>query len=140
MQMDVREAAEHAAARQLAMQRANKMLHDDGDRVRALHRCMLQSEVMAQNDAQLRLKERAAASCKAQEAAFVQRQRRALEVRGDDATRARASDDLPCAIAGCVPTWRECRPRHRPPMHRMLANCRSKSRRSWPDWRRTRGS
>jgi hypothetical protein len=80
-QTDRQEAAERAAVRQLAIQRANKMLHDDGDRVKALHGRLLLAEVMAQNGALAAHKERVAAARRAQEQAFVEQQRRALEVR-----------------------------------------------------------
>lgn len=80
LEADRAEAAERAAARQLAIQRANKMLHDEGDRVKALHGRLLLSEVIAQNRALAEHKGRVTAARRAQDAAFVKRQQEALEV------------------------------------------------------------
>ena len=57
------------------------MLHEEGDRVKALHGRLLLSEVIAQNKALADHKRRVVAARGAQEAAFVQQQRAALEVR-----------------------------------------------------------
>jgi len=79
--MDRVEAAERAAARRLALQRANKMLHDESDKVKTLHGRLLLSEVMSQNQALMEHKQSVAAVRAAQEAAFAEQQKRALEVR-----------------------------------------------------------
>ena len=79
--MDREEAAQRAAERQLLLQRATKMLHDESDKVKKLHGRLLMSEVIAQNKALVAHKGRVAALRAAEEAEFVKGQRRALEVR-----------------------------------------------------------
>jgi hypothetical protein len=58
------------------------MLHDASDRAKTLHGALLQSEVMAQNGALAAQRARVAGMRAAQEAAFVEQQKRALEVSG----------------------------------------------------------
>jgi hypothetical protein len=99
------EAAERAASRQLALQRANKMLHDEGDRVKALHGRLLLSEVIAQNKALTAHKARVAGARKAQEAAFVEQQRRALEVCAQEACVNWAPGKVVCS---CIETSIAC--------------------------------
>jgi hypothetical protein len=81
--MDQAEAEHRATERTLAIQRAKKMLHDESDQVKALHGSLLQAEVMAQNAALVAHKGRVREMRAAQDAAFAEQQRRALEVGGE---------------------------------------------------------
>ncbi len=71
----------HAAERRMQIERANKMLFDDTDRVKALHGKLLLSEVLKQNEGLLAQKQQIKVLRQAQEMAFVEQQRQALKVR-----------------------------------------------------------
>lgn len=76
---DRQEALVKAEQRRMAIERANKMLFDDTDDVKALHGKLLLSEVLAENQALVQQKKHITSLKKQQEAAFVEQQRKALE-------------------------------------------------------------
>lgn len=61
MQIDKRHAAEEAETRALQLRRASKMLWDEKEECRAFHSKVLLCEVLEERDAQIRVKEEAAA-------------------------------------------------------------------------------
>lgn len=66
----------------MQIERANKILFDETDKVKALHGKMLQSDAIKENAALVDFKKQIDVLYKAQEAAFVEQQRQALEVFG----------------------------------------------------------
>lgn len=66
----------------MQIERANKMLFDETDRVKALHGKMLLSEVQKENGMLSDIKKQIAVLKKTQEQAFCEQQKAALEVSG----------------------------------------------------------
>lgn len=79
-QVDRDEAELRAEARRIQIERANKILFDETDRVKGFHSKLLLSDVMKENEGQVVQKKGMAVLRRAQEAAFVEQQRQALEV------------------------------------------------------------
>jgi len=75
------EAAIQAEHRRIQIERANKVLFDETDKVKTLHGKMLESDSIKENKALVDYKRQIAVLRKAQDAAFVDQQRQALEVR-----------------------------------------------------------
>ena len=65
----------------MQIERANKILFDETDKVKALHSKLALSDAMQENDQLIQIKRQIAALKKAQEEAFVEQQKQALEVR-----------------------------------------------------------
>ena len=80
--MDRQEAELNAEQRRLQIERANKILFDESDRVKNFHSTLMKADTMAENEVLMGYKKQIAVLKKAQEAAFVEQQRQALEVRG----------------------------------------------------------
>jgi len=74
------EAALQAENRRVQIERANKVLFDETDRVKTLHGKMLESDAIKENESMVAYKKQIAVLRKAQDAAFVEQQRQALEV------------------------------------------------------------
>jgi hypothetical protein len=87
LQLDRQDAQERAEARRVQIERANKMLADDTDRVKNLHGRLLLAETMAENAALVAYKQSRKQLEGAQKAAFVQQQRQV----GDEVTASRCS-------------------------------------------------
>ena len=81
-QVDRQEAELNAEQRRLQIERANKILFDESDRVKNFHSTLMKADTMAENEVLMGYKKQIAVLRKAQEAAFVEQQRQALEVRG----------------------------------------------------------
>ncbi|MEW5315480.1 MAG: hypothetical protein WDW38_006905 [Sanguina aurantia] len=79
VEVDRDEAQLRAEARRIQIERANKILFDETDRVKGFHSKLLLSDVMKENEGQLVQKRGMAVLRRAQEAAFVEQQRQALE-------------------------------------------------------------
>ena len=75
LQLDRQDAQERAEARRIQIERANKMLADDTDRVKTLHGRLLLAETLAENAALVAYKQSRKQMEEAQKAAFVQQQR-----------------------------------------------------------------
>lgn len=82
MQVDKQEAELRAEQRRLQIERANKILFDESDRVRSFHSQLQKADVIQENEALIDFKKQIGVLRKAQEAAFVEQQKQALEVRG----------------------------------------------------------
>ncbi len=80
-QADRAEAEMRSEHRRIQIERANKILFDETDRVKALHGKMLQSDAIKENEALIEFKKQIDVLKKAQEATFVEQQRQAMEVR-----------------------------------------------------------
>lgn len=80
-QIDRAEAELRAEQRRMQIERANKILFDDTDRVRGFHSKMYQCDIIQENEALVGFKKQIGVLKKAQEAAFVEQQRQAIEVR-----------------------------------------------------------
>lgn len=81
MQVDKQEAELRAEQRRLQIERANKILFDESDRVRSFHSQLQKADVIQENEALIDFKKQIGVLRKAQEAAFVEQQKQALEVR-----------------------------------------------------------
>lgn len=79
-QIDVQEAKLKAEARQLQIERANKMLYDETDKVKSFHSSLLLSDVLQEREAQIAYKASQDTIKKKHEAKFVKEQERALEI------------------------------------------------------------
>ena len=64
----------------MQIERANKILFDESDRVKNFHSTLQKSDTMQENEQLIGYKKQIAVLKKAQEAAFVEQQRQALEV------------------------------------------------------------
>lgn len=78
-EIDRQEAMIRADQRRLQIERANKILFDETDRVRGFHSTLQKSDVIQENEALIGYKKQIGMLRKAQEAAFVEQQRQALE-------------------------------------------------------------
>lgn len=67
-------------SRRQQIERANKMLFDDTDKVKAFHSRLLMSDVMKEREAQVAYKAQLAVLHKAQDKAFHEEQTKAIEV------------------------------------------------------------
>lgn len=74
------EAAMQAENRRIQIERANKILFDEKDKIKALHGKMLRSDAIQENESLVAYKKQIEVLRKAQDAAFVVQQRQALEV------------------------------------------------------------
>lgn len=81
-QLDRQEAEIRAEQRRIQIERANKILFDETDRVKGFHSKMLLSDVMHENEQLKEIKRQIEVLKRAQEQAFVEQQRQALEVSG----------------------------------------------------------
>lgn len=79
-EVDRREAKIKAEARQLQIERANKMLYDETDKVKSFHSALLLSDVLKERESQIEYKKGLDTIRRRQEAVFVKEQERALEV------------------------------------------------------------
>lgn len=80
LQADRAEAELRAENRRIQIERANKILFDETDKVKALHSKMLESDAIKENETLIGYKKQIEVLKKAQEAAFVEQQRQAMEV------------------------------------------------------------
>jgi len=78
--VDAVEAELKAEQRQLQIERANKMLYDETDKVKAFHSSLLLSDVLAEREKQIEYARSRVDIKKKHEAAFVQKQKEALEI------------------------------------------------------------
>jgi hypothetical protein len=81
-QVDRNEAEIRAENRRLQIERANKMLFDETDRVKGFHSTMIVADVIKVNEGLIGYNQQVTALTRAQEQAFVEQQRQALEVCG----------------------------------------------------------
>uniref|UniRef100_A0A6S8NDH6 Trichohyalin-plectin-homology domain-containing protein n=2 Tax=Dunaliella tertiolecta TaxID=3047 RepID=A0A6S8NDH6_DUNTE len=79
IEADALEATLQAENRRVQIERANKVLFDETDKVKTLHGKMLESDAIKENEALVAYKKQIAVLRKAQDAAFVEQQRQALE-------------------------------------------------------------
>ncbi|PNH07368.1 hypothetical protein TSOC_006245 [Tetrabaena socialis] len=79
VELDRQEAELRAEQRRVQIERANKILFDETDRVKAFHSKMLLSDVMQENEQLQEIKRQIEVLKRAQEQAFVEQQRQALE-------------------------------------------------------------
>lgn len=79
-EIDRQEAEHRAENRRLQIERANKILFDESDRVRGFHSRLLKSDTIQENEMLIGFKKQIDVMKKAQEAAFVDQQKRALEL------------------------------------------------------------
>ncbi|GFH25797.1 uncharacterized protein HaLaN_23823 [Haematococcus lacustris] len=80
IEADQAEAEMRAEQRRIQIERANKILFDTTDKVKALHGKMLLCDAIKENESLIGFKKQIAVLNKAQEAAFVEQQRQALEI------------------------------------------------------------
>lgn len=80
MQVDAEVAAEKAAERQAVIERVNKLLFSETDKVKGFHGAALHCDVLAERAAQVEFAAQTRAQRAAQEAAFVQQQQEQLEL------------------------------------------------------------
>uniref|UniRef100_A0A7R9V0J8 Trichohyalin-plectin-homology domain-containing protein n=1 Tax=Chlamydomonas euryale TaxID=1486919 RepID=A0A7R9V0J8_9CHLO len=80
IQIDKQEAALRAEDRRLQIERANKILFDESDRVRGLHSALQKCDVLQDNETLIGFKKQIGVLRKAQDAAFVEQQRQALDI------------------------------------------------------------
>lgn len=80
VEADRAEAEIRAEHRRIQIERANKILFDETDKVKALHGKMLQSDAIKENEALVEFKKQIEVLKKAQEATFVEQQRQAMEI------------------------------------------------------------
>lgn len=98
MEADRAEAELRADQRRVQIERANKILFEETDRVKGFHSTLLKSDTMQENEQLIGYKRQIDVLKKAQEAAFVEQQRQALEMaeaaelRKMQQTRVRALD------------------------------------------------
>lgn len=79
-EIDRQEAEHRAENRRLQIERANKILFDENDRVRGFHSRLQKADVIQENDMLIGAKKQIETMKKAQDAAFVEQQQRALEL------------------------------------------------------------
>jgi hypothetical protein len=91
-QVDRQEAELIAEQRRLQIERANKILFDESDRAKGFHSTLQKSDTIQENELLLDYKKQIRVLQKAQEAAFVEQQRQALEV---SASPAPIHEDIP---------------------------------------------
>eukprot|EP00798_Chlamydomonas_sp_ICE-L_P002204 gene2204-33764_t len=80
VEVDRGEAEMRAESRRMQIERANKILFDETDRVKGFHSAMLVSDVVHENNALVGYKRQVDVLKKAQEAAFVEQQKQAQEM------------------------------------------------------------
>ncbi len=80
-QLDRQEAELRAEQRRIQIERANKILFDETDRVKGFHSKMLLCDVLHENTQLQEVKRQIEVLKRAQEQAYVEQQRQALEVR-----------------------------------------------------------
>lgn len=80
VEMDKAEAELRAEQRRMQIERANKILFDETDRVKGFHSAMLLSDVVHENNQLVGYKRQIEVLKRAQEAAFVEQQRQAQEL------------------------------------------------------------
>lgn len=78
-EIDRQEAMLRADQRRQQIERANKILFDETDRVRGFHSTLQKADIIQENEALIGYKKQIGMLRKAQEAAFVEQQRQALE-------------------------------------------------------------
>ena len=78
--MDAKAAAEKAAERQHVIERVNKLLFSETDKVKGFHGAVLHCDVLAERAAQVEFAAHTRTARAAQEAAFVQQQQEQLEL------------------------------------------------------------
>ena len=81
LQVDLAEAELRGEQRRMQIERANKILFEETDRVKAFHSTLLKADTIQENEMQIGFKRQIEVLKKAQEAAFVEQQKQALEVR-----------------------------------------------------------
>ena len=81
LQVDRQEAKHTAEQRRLQIERANKILFDESDRVKTFHSTLQKSDTIQENELLIGYKKQINVLKQAQEAAFVEQQKQALEVR-----------------------------------------------------------
>ena len=105
MQQDREVAQEQAAQRCLIIERVNKMLFNETDKVKGFHGSVLHCDVLAERAAQIELKGQVQNLHAAQEQAFVQQQKAQLELAEEAAlqqlreTKARALEQRDAQLA-----------------------------------------
>merc|ERR1719240_1265042 len=87
LEIDAEEEALQAEKRRLAIERANKMLYDSTDRVKALHSKLMLADVMEERERQIELKQR-------QRLREVEAEERAYQKQQDAIRRMDAEEDL----------------------------------------------
>lgn len=80
IETDRREAELRAEQRRTQIERANKILFDETDRVRTFHSKLFQCDIIKENEALINFKKQMGVLTKAQEAAYVEQQRQAIEL------------------------------------------------------------
>lgn len=80
VQIDRQEAEHRAENRRLQIERANKILFDENDRVRGFHSRLQKADVIQENEMLIGVKKQIDTMRKAQEAAFIEQQKQALEL------------------------------------------------------------
>ncbi|KAG1654272.1 hypothetical protein FOA52_007942 [Chlamydomonas sp. UWO 241] len=80
IQIDKGEAALRAEERRLQIERANKILFDESDRVRGFHSTLQKADVIQENEALIGFKKQIGVLREAQESAFVEQQKQALDI------------------------------------------------------------
>lgn len=78
--IDQEEAELKRKSRQLQIERANKMLYDETDRVKAFHSRLLMSDILKEREEQIEYKEERKQVLKEQEKLFQARQKKALQL------------------------------------------------------------
>lgn len=81
LQIDKREAELRAEQRRVQIERANKILFDETDKVKGFHSKMMLCDVLQENAELIEYKKQIEVLKKAQEQAFVEQQTQQLEVR-----------------------------------------------------------
>ncbi|XRB22153.1 trichohyalin-plectin-homology domain-containing protein [Pseudoscourfieldia marina] len=103
--MDRKNAIVKAEQRRMQLERSNKMLFDETDRVKAFHGTLLLSDVLQEREAQLKYKQYTKEITQRQERAFVKQQKEALEIaeemelRKNEAVRQRNLDERDSQLA-----------------------------------------
>mmetsp|Transcript_34872 Transcript_34872/g.62719 ORF Transcript_34872/g.62719 Transcript_34872/m.62719 type:complete len:460 (-) Transcript_34872:166-1545(-) len=80
VEIDRQEAELRAEQRRIQIERANNVIFNETDKVKAFHSKMLLSDVLRENENQIALKKQVDILKRAQEQAFVEQQRQALEL------------------------------------------------------------
>lgn len=106
-QLDRQEAELRAEQRRIQIERANKILFDETDRVKGFHSKMLLCDVMHENTQLQEVKRQIEVLKRAQEQAYVEQQRQALEVRRRVTARI-PWQGVHCAASSCSKEAREC--------------------------------
>lgn len=85
--IDAEEAALQKEKRRLAIERANKILYDETDRVKALHSRLILSDVLQEREAQIALKKQKQAAAKREEEEWHEKQKDMLRKMDDEEDR-----------------------------------------------------